>query len=114
MVDFAKIVAARRLEGERLREEVKKQPTRIVQEPPLYWTRFQHLIQYHLGEMTSWEEQFCYANIEWLSKIPEDRRQAVAVSTLSAKVQAKLEELEDTYCGSICHAMMQAGIPHSK
>lgn len=114
MVDFNKLLEERKAAGQKMVAEAKKQPTKIVQEVPTYWSRFQHMVQQHLGEMTGWEEQFCYSNIQWLSTIPEDRRQGVAESHLTQRVKDKLTEIENAYCDQVCHALMKANISHSR
>lgn len=113
MVDFNKLIQDRKEAGKKLLEEVKDKPTVLKEQKPTHWNRLQHLVQHHLGEMTAWEEQFCYSNIEFLSKVTDpDKREYHAQMYFSGKVKNKIKELEDTYCGQVCHALMQANIPH--
>ena len=75
----------------------------LPQKPPER-SRVNHLIDYHLAEMNDWEETFIYSCKEWLAKAPKNY--------LSVKQLAKITEMEDSYCGQMCHALNVAGVKH--
>lgn len=87
MVDFAK-----------LREQNKANARRLAEAPipPSELDRVNHILTFHLTELTDWEEGFVYSQKEWLTKKPGNY--------LSDKTATKLKEIEDSYCGSKCHA----------
>lgn len=116
MVDFAK-----------LREENKKRAAKVIADALedaktkskwSYWERFQHLLCHHLSEMTTWEEEFCYSSIAYISEIKSQRIQSGKQEepdwdiVISKRVKDKLKEIEDTYCTQVCHAMQNAGVGH--
>lgn len=101
VVDFAKF---REQNKARLAAD-KDKPMRIAPKQPTFYDRLQHLVNHHTGEMTEWEVNFCWNNINFLSNDHD--------KYLSGRVQEKVKELEDMYCGTMCHALNDAGIPHS-
>jgi hypothetical protein len=112
MVDFAKLKADNkaRLAG------LATATTVIKKAAPTYLDRINHLIAYHLGELTEWEANFCYSNKQYLSEFKLNREREDNVVdfeiAITPKVKAKIKELEDTYCGSMCHALNNAGVNH--
>lgn len=110
MVDFAKL----REDNRRRIEAEKNKPTVITPKKPNYLMRINHLIEYHLGEMTGWEEQFCYSNKEFMvntKAVKEDKPEDLE-HILTEKVKSKIAELENSFCTSVCHGLMKANIPH--
>lgn len=95
MVDFAALKNRTKAQM----EEAKNKPI-----PPTELERVSHIISYHLTELTDWEEGFIYNQKTWLTKAPGNY--------LGEKPAKILKELEDKYCGSMCHAMNKAGVKH--
>lgn len=95
MVDFAKI----RADNAAKAAEAKNKPI-----PPSEIDRVSHMITYHLTEITDWEEGFIYSIKTWLAKAP--------MNFLSDKQALTLKNMEDKYCGSMCHALNKAGVKH--
>jgi hypothetical protein len=104
MVDFAKIRADRQKEAEvqALRLKAEAINKGVI---PTWLDRINHLIEYHLTELDNWQEGFVYSVKEWLVRSPDSRP--------SEKQQNKIKEIEDQYCGQVCHALQKAGIPHA-
>lgn len=96
MVDFAKLKA----EAHARMEANKNKPI-----PPSERARLQHLLNFHLQEMTEWEANFCYSNVTWLTNHTG--------RYMSDKSAAKLAEIEAQYCGQICHELNRNGIGHN-
>ena len=94
MVDFAKIMEERKVAGQKLKEQAMKQPTVISTKYPSDLEQFRHLRDYHLGELNEWEANFVENNFTYLLTHP--------VAFLSAKVKAKLGEIQARVCGSDC------------
>jgi uncharacterized protein YbcC (UPF0753/DUF2309 family) len=103
-MDFNKIIAERKLAGQKLLEQVKDQPTKIVPRARTSAERFNHLLEYHWDELTDWEKDFCEDQHTWHSANPN--------RGLSDKVAGIVKDLEDKLCGTMCHALNKAEIPH--
>lgn len=110
MVDFAKIRAQNKI-----RTEIEKNKFAVQRSVKWSWPeRVQHIISHHLQEITNWEEAFLYSQIEYISEVKSaasspDSENINWDIVVSLRVQNKLKEIEDTYCGQICHALQQAG-----
>jgi hypothetical protein len=107
MVDFNKILAERKAAGAKLLEEAKKDntPIAVVKKKPEIIDRLRHLINEHGEEMTAWEQNFCQDQFAW-HKLNPGRG-------VSNRVLEKITEIEDALCGTMCHALNRAEIPHS-
>lgn len=107
MVDFNKIREERKAQMEQ--EKNKPAAPKRASWP----VRVSHIIQYHLGELTTWEENFIYSQRSYVSEVQSASQDPENIDwdiVVSPKVQNKLEEIEDEYCSSICHAIRKSGV----
>lgn len=105
MVDFAKVLAQRKAINNAKMAEEMKNPTRIVPKFPEDIDKLRHLKDQHLGELNEWEANFVNDNFNFLKLNPAAR--------LSDKVRGIMGKLEAEHCGSMCHALNRAGVPHA-
>lgn len=106
MVDFKKLMEERKLAGQKLKEETLKKagPTLITKKAPEPIDNLRHLMNHHQDDMTEWEWNFCQNNFNYLKLNPG--------AGLSVKAKDKLGEILAEVCGSMCHALDKAEIPH--
>jgi len=110
-IDFAKIREQNRLKA--------NQPlqTKIKEKEPDWLDRINHLINHHLSELNSWEEEFVYNQKTYLIQCRSDaeckNRKVDFERVLSQRVKTRIEEIEKVLCTSICHALNKAKISHS-
>ena len=111
MVDFAAKLAEQKAKNASLINK-EKETGKLFEKKKTWLDRVNHLIEFHLSEMTEWEVNFCYSQKGFLHEVLlEKSKENVTVDLgfiLSGRSKNKIEELEKQYCGQMCHALKEA------
>lgn len=97
MVDFKKLM------------EEKRAAAPIEKRALTHLERVNHLLEYHLQECSERDVTFLYSVRIWLQK---PAHEVYGPNQASEKQLKWITDLEDRFCGSICHALNDAGIAH--